>query len=153
MPVRVQERDLILPSLRLAASRSTGEITTAELITELTDMFLPDGEDAEILEGRQDTKFSQKVRNLVSHRAGRQTMFSRGYADHSERSSVRALPSGSGIARLISWLEPPKFSITWCALIPHEPCISRSSRTLYFCAGRIKGNALAEHPNPVRGAA
>ena len=93
MPVRVQERDLIVPSLRLAASRPTGEITTAELIIELTDMFHPEGEDAEILEGCQDTKFSQKVRNLVSHRAGRQTMFSRGYVEYTG-DGIRITPNG-----------------------------------------------------------
>jgi hypothetical protein len=93
MPVRVQERDLILPSLRLAASRPTGEITTVELITELTDMLQPEGEDTDRLEGRQDTKFSQKVRNLISHRAGRQTMFSRGYAIYTG-DGIRITPDG-----------------------------------------------------------
>ena len=101
MPVRIHERDLISPSLRLAATRPNGEVTTAELITELTAMFQPEGEDAEILEGRQDTKFSQKVRNLISHRTGRESMFSRGYAEYTGdgikitqlgREFVRSLP-------------------------------------------------------------
>jgi hypothetical protein len=96
MPVRLRERDLIIPSLRLAASRPSGEITTAELITALTDMFQPEGEDADILEGRQDTKFSQKVRNLVSHRAGRQTMFSRGYAVYTG-DGIRITPNGRAL--------------------------------------------------------
>ena len=30
--------------------------------------FSPEGEDAEILQNRSDTKFSQKVRNLKSHK-------------------------------------------------------------------------------------
>ena len=38
------------------------------MISELVYVFNPSGEDAEILAGRNDTKFSQKVRNLVSHR-------------------------------------------------------------------------------------
>jgi hypothetical protein len=42
-------------------------ITTAELIGELRAIFNPIGEDAEILHGRSDDKFSQIVRNLVSH--------------------------------------------------------------------------------------
>ncbi|EAI4447359.1 hypothetical protein YZ38_01245 [Campylobacter lari] len=42
-------------------------IRTSELIIKLIDIMKPSGEDLEILEGRQDTKFSQKVRNLVSH--------------------------------------------------------------------------------------
>jgi hypothetical protein len=60
MSVGIRERDLIVPSLRLAANRPNGEIATAELIAELTEMFQPEGEDSDILEGRQDTKFSQR---------------------------------------------------------------------------------------------
>jgi predicted HNH restriction endonuclease len=63
--VRITERALILPALYFI--NRTPNITTTELITELTAVFRPSGEDAEILEGRNDTKFSQKVRNLVSH--------------------------------------------------------------------------------------
>jgi hypothetical protein len=101
MSVGIRERDLIVPSLRLAANRPNGEIATAELIAELTEMFQPEGEDSDILEGRQDTKFSQKVRNLISHRAGSQTMFSQGYAEYTGdgikitqdgRAFVRTLP-------------------------------------------------------------
>ena len=37
------------------------------MIVELRSIFNPTGEDAEILQGRNDDKFSQIVRNLVSH--------------------------------------------------------------------------------------
>jgi hypothetical protein len=37
------------------------------LIKDLTDILEPDGHDAEIIEGRNDSYFSQKVRNLKSH--------------------------------------------------------------------------------------
>lgn len=43
-------------------------MTTSDLIRELTVILKPDGHDDEILAGRNDTYFSQKVRNLVSHR-------------------------------------------------------------------------------------
>lgn len=59
------ERDLILPALDII-NRKPG-IATADLIKELEDILSPDGEDIVILAGRSDTKFSQKVRNLVSH--------------------------------------------------------------------------------------
>jgi len=62
---RIAERELILPALFLIDLRKG--LTTSDLIEELTDLMHPSGEDAEILEGRKDTKFSQKVRNLVSH--------------------------------------------------------------------------------------
>jgi hypothetical protein len=36
------ERDLIVPSLRVAANRSSGESAMAELIVKLTEMFQPE---------------------------------------------------------------------------------------------------------------
>lgn len=62
---RITESELIIPSLYFIA-RKPG-ITTSELILELTNMFHPTGEDAQILSGRSDSKFSQIVRNLVAH--------------------------------------------------------------------------------------
>jgi len=62
---RISERELILPALFLIDLRRG--IATSDLIEELADLMHPSGEDAEILDGRSDTKFSQKVRNLVSH--------------------------------------------------------------------------------------
>ena len=66
--MRIQEKSLILPALYVISKK--GSATTSDLIKELTIIFNPTGEDAEILSGRHDTKFSQKVRNLVSHRDG-----------------------------------------------------------------------------------
>ncbi|TCH98915.1 hypothetical protein EJV46_10195 [Roseococcus sp. SYP-B2431] len=83
MAGRIRERDLIIPALRAAASRPGGMITTTELIAVLADEFAPDGQDADILDGRHDTYFSQKVRNLVSHKASSTSMFNKGYAVHS----------------------------------------------------------------------
>lgn len=42
-------------------------IRTSELIKQLETIMKPDGEDMDILDNRNDTKFSQKVRNLTSH--------------------------------------------------------------------------------------
>jgi len=63
---RIKEKTLILPALYII-DRDVN-VTMSDLIRELTYLFNPDGEDAEILDGRSDTKFSQKVRNLKSHR-------------------------------------------------------------------------------------
>jgi hypothetical protein len=81
MPARIQERDLVIPALR-AAMAAGGEIVTAKLIEVLEDEFQPEGQDAQLLEGRKDTYFSQKVRNLVSHRGTSTSMFTRGYATY-----------------------------------------------------------------------
>ena len=74
---RITETELILPSLFLMDAWHKG-ITTSELIKELTEIFKPTGEDAEILAGRNDSKFSQKVRNLKAH----DTFEKYGYAEY-----------------------------------------------------------------------
>ena len=68
MPQRIPEPELVIPTLELLDSAPDGEMRTAEIIERLDEMFAPEGEDSEILEGRHDTKFSQKVRNLKSHK-------------------------------------------------------------------------------------
>jgi predicted HNH restriction endonuclease len=64
---RITESQLILPSLFLMSLSSTKGLSTAELIPKLRDLLKPSGEDLEILAGRNDDKFSQKVRNLKAH--------------------------------------------------------------------------------------
>ncbi len=81
MAGRINERDLVVPALRAAVARG-GSISTSQLIDALEAEFEPDGKDAEILDGRQDTHFSQKVRNLVSHRESSTSMFRKGYAEY-----------------------------------------------------------------------
>ena len=65
---RITESDLVGPVLVYLATQPNGFATTSDLISHLVDLFKPSGEDAEILLNRSDTKFSQKVRNLISHR-------------------------------------------------------------------------------------
>ena len=65
--MEITERDLVLPALYVIKRK--GSATTTDLIKELTIAFNPTGEDAKILDQRNDTKFSQKVRNLRSHRS------------------------------------------------------------------------------------
>ena len=66
MEKRISESELVLPSLYLMCLNK-GRISTTELIERLTHLMKPQGKDAEILENRKDTYFSQKVRNLKSH--------------------------------------------------------------------------------------
>lgn len=72
---RISESELVLPALYLMKLKG-GSIDTSELIKLLTDLMKPEGRDAEIIEGRNDTYFSQKVRNLKSHN----TLAKYGYA-------------------------------------------------------------------------
>lgn len=46
---------------------SWGRISTSELVEELVVVMNPSGRDLDILDGRNDTRFSQKVRNIKSH--------------------------------------------------------------------------------------
>ena len=82
MAGRIREKDLIIPALRAAAESRNGQITTSRLIEELSEEFAPEGRDAEIIDGRNDSFFSQKVRNLISHRNTATSMFQRGYAEY-----------------------------------------------------------------------
>lgn len=76
---RISERELILPSLYLLEKEEGKKISTAELIAKLRGLLNPRGEDLSGLEGRADDKFSQKVRNLRSHK----TLEKEGYTTYS----------------------------------------------------------------------
>ena len=71
------EADLIMPTLTLLNQYADG-LTTSQLIRYLTSILQPEGHDSEIISGRKDTYFSQKVRNLKSH----DTLTKRGLADY-----------------------------------------------------------------------
>lgn len=71
---RVTERNLVLPALYLMKLNG-GSATTSQLIASLRDMLKPPPEDLELNAGRNDDKFSQKVRNLTSHGTFRRNGF------------------------------------------------------------------------------
>lgn len=96
----VAESDLVMPSLRLAANSPGGEIRTSDLIKELTDLFNPSGKDAEIIPGRNDTYFSQKVRNLISHREQETSFIKNGYADYSG-DGIRITDAGRALLKSV----------------------------------------------------
>lgn len=81
---RIHEPDLVLPTLHFLAD---GRATTSEIIKHLEDKFDPEGEDAEILEGRSDTRFSQIVRNMVSHRHASSSFIANGFATYDDKKS------------------------------------------------------------------
>ena len=60
------ERDFIIPALQLLRDNPEG-LHTSDLIRELFKLLQPTGHNGEIITGRKDTYFSQKVRNLKSH--------------------------------------------------------------------------------------
>lgn len=56
----------IIPIVLQVISNNPG-IRTSELINETHKLMKPNGEDLDILNNRDDDKFSQKVRNIKSH--------------------------------------------------------------------------------------
>jgi len=80
--VRFHESDLYIPTLRIANSSIGGFISTSDLIEQLETIFNIAGEDAKILDGRSDTKFSQIVRNMVSHRDSPKNFIKKGFAEY-----------------------------------------------------------------------
>lgn len=61
------EEDLLMPALFELYFHEEG-MTTSMLIKALIENLKPEGSDMETLFGRNDSRFSQKVRNLVSHK-------------------------------------------------------------------------------------
>ena len=78
---RISEKDLILPALWCLSKADDKTLSTTELQHSLRQIMQPQGEDLEILAGRNDDKFSQKVRNLRSHK----TLETPGFASYEYR--------------------------------------------------------------------
>ena len=68
MEERIWEKDLLLPALKIINDAWNNWISTTELSDNLRTLLNPSGEDLQILKWRADDKFSQKVRNLKSHK-------------------------------------------------------------------------------------
>jgi len=75
---RITERELILPALHVIENETNEEITTSELIKKLENLIEIDDADKGIIQGRKDSYFTQKVRNLKSHN----TLVEKGYATY-----------------------------------------------------------------------
>jgi predicted HNH restriction endonuclease len=71
------ESQLIIPALILLSESKT-RLSTSQLIQRLQKLLRPTGHDEEIISGRKDTYFTQKVRNLKFH----DTLASRGLATY-----------------------------------------------------------------------
>lgn len=94
----VHESDLTLPMLRLLSNAPNGFLETTDLIEKLESLFKPSGRDAEILEGRHDTHFSQKVRNVVSHRDSQNNPIAKGWIEYlSTNSGLKITTKGREI--------------------------------------------------------
>lgn len=84
----------MVPSLVLLNQAADGTMTTTELSARLRTLLNPTGDDLLILAGRNDDRFSQKVRNLKSH----DTLVRQGFAEHIE-GGFRITDAGRAEAR------------------------------------------------------
>ena len=80
---RITEEQLILPSLYLMDNSLNKTIMTSTLKNALISIFKPRGEDAQLAKGRNDSFFTQKVRNLKSH----DTLENLGFATYNAKQS------------------------------------------------------------------
>lgn len=104
-PNRISEQDLWIPILRLLDASPNGFMATSDLIEGLEGMFQPQGEDAEILAGRNDSRFSQIVRNIVSHRTSPSNLIAQGFADYDESNhGLRITTKGEELLRQLGIL-------------------------------------------------
>jgi hypothetical protein len=79
---RISEAGLLLPTLIELANSPVNWLSTSQLIERLIITMKPSGEDAEILEGRNDSRFSQIVRNMISHKGAPGNIIHDGYAEY-----------------------------------------------------------------------
>lgn len=77
------ESELLIPALKILKEKNR-PVTTSELIEILASRLKPTGKDTELLTGRHDTHFSQKVRNLKSH----DTLERKGVAEYKDGSWI-----------------------------------------------------------------
>jgi len=97
------ENHLVYPAI-IAIGNSGGKISTTELISILMDVLKPSGKDVEILSGRTDTYFSQKVRNLKAHK----TLEKLGYANTTSDGWEFTVEGESLYEQISNMLKPQK---------------------------------------------
>jgi len=90
----VTEGQLVAPALVLLSQAEGATMTTTDLLNELRRLLNPSGDDLLTLEGRNDDRFSQKVRNLKSH----DTLAKSGFAEHTNK-GFRLTEAGRAEAR------------------------------------------------------
>lgn len=92
---RIKERDTYVHVLEFLDDAPDGFMTTSDLIEALEMRLAPQGDDNAILAGRSDTRFSQIVRNIVSHREAPSNLIGAGFAEYDKkRRGLKITPEG-----------------------------------------------------------
>jgi hypothetical protein len=85
--------DLWKFALLVMATKPNGAISTSDLIAELPNYIRVPDDSQEVLSGRNDSKFSQLVRNLKSHKTAKTNFIYQGYAEDVD-GGLRITPKG-----------------------------------------------------------
>ncbi len=81
--LRIQQGDIVVLALELAAARKNGYISTSDLKAAMASKFKPTAGDAVLIAGGDEPLFHQIVRNLISNRnKSSRSMFQMGYANY-----------------------------------------------------------------------
>ncbi|WP_319533254.1 hypothetical protein [uncultured Cohaesibacter sp.] len=92
---RISERQLIEPTLKILSRAPSGFMSTSHLIDALEELMKPEGKDAELITDRNDTHFSQIVRNMVSHKNSPNNIIYLGYVTYdSEKKGLQITELG-----------------------------------------------------------
>ena len=94
----LSENQLIVPALLAMLNSPNGSIQTTDLINEISQQFVLDGQDLSPLQNRNDEKYTQIVRNLKSHKT-----FVKLHLAEEIDGGFRILPAGA------DWLEANGF--------------------------------------------
>lgn len=82
------EGEIRMATLVALNASLTGTLSTSQLISALESFMQPRGKDAQIALNRNDTYFSQKVRNLISHRDAGTSLVARGLVEYDAASEA-----------------------------------------------------------------
>lgn len=92
---KISERDTYFHILDMLDDTPAGFMKTADIIVGLEHRMTLGIDDLMILEGRSDTRFSQIVRNVVSHRDSPKNLIGLGYAEYDKvKRGLRITPLG-----------------------------------------------------------
>ena len=95
MTNRIKESELYIPMLEILAKEPSGFLTTSDLIKKLENRLTPQGRDDDLITGRNDTFFSQKVRNIISHKDTSTNPIFRGWVEYDQdNNGLRITPEG-----------------------------------------------------------
>lgn len=89
---RTLEADILVPTLKALATYGT--MNAAQRLEHLSTVMPLSDEDNETLEGRQDSRFSQIVRNQVSHRTMEGNIVFEGYATYEQGAGLTITSKG-----------------------------------------------------------